>query len=92
MANQPSSPAPQPPPDLPSMPDVSDTLSQYLRRFSLWCRNGFADKLSASSALPGIMLQAYDAPAGTTPKVFLIQVTTAGAIVATPAPLGGGRP
>jgi hypothetical protein len=83
---------PQPPPDLPSMPDVSSTLTSYLRNFALWCRHGFADKLSASNALPGVMLQAYDAPAGTTPKVFLIQVSTAGAITATAIPLGGGRP
>ena len=82
----------QPPPDLPSMPDVSSTLTGYLRNFSLWCRHGFADKLSGSSALPGVMLQAYDAPAGTTPKVFLIQVNSAGAISAAPVPLGGGKP
>jgi hypothetical protein len=82
----------QPPPDLPSMPDVSATLTGYLRNFSLWCRHGFADKLSGSTAQPGVMLQAYDAPAGTTPKVFLIQVNSAGAISATPVPLGGGKP
>jgi hypothetical protein len=82
----------QPPPDLPNMPDVSDTLTNYLRTFSLWCRHGFADKISGSTAQPGVMLQAYDAPAGTTPKVFMIQVTTAGAIVATPMALGTGRP
>jgi hypothetical protein len=33
---------------------------------------------------------ANDAPAGTTPKVFRIEVTTAGAIVATPIDIGGG--
>ena len=52
------------PPDLPNMPDVSNTLSQYLRTFRLWCRKGFADKLSASQALPGIMLQASERPRG----------------------------
>jgi hypothetical protein len=82
----------QPPPDLPSMPDVSDTLSNYLRTFSLWCRHGFADKISGSTAQPGMLLQANDAPAGTTPKVFLIHVNSAGAISATPVPLGGGKP
>ena len=45
----------QPPPDLPSMPDVSDTLSNYLRTFSLWCRHGFADKLSQTTAAPGLL-------------------------------------
>jgi hypothetical protein len=82
----------QPPPDLPSMPDVSTTLSGYLRNFSLWCRHGFADKLSVSTAAPGVLLQANDAPAGTTPVVFMLQVTTAGAIVLTPQPLGSGKP
>ena len=82
----------QPPPDLPYMPDVSNTLSDYLRTFNLWCRHGFADKLSGSTALPGVMLQAYDAPPGTNPKVFLVQVNTAGVVSATPVALGGGRP
>lgn len=82
----------QPPPDLPNMPDVSDTLSNYLRTFSLWCRHGFADKISASTAQPGLLLQANDAPAGTIPVVFLLQVQTDGTIVATQQPLGSGKP
>jgi len=82
----------QPPPDLPSMPDVSETLTGYLRNFALWCRHGFADKLTGSSALPGVMLQAYDAPDGTIPKVFLIRVNSTGVVSTTPIPLGGGRP
>lgn len=82
----------QPPPELPSMPDVSSTLTNYLRAFSLWCRHGFADKVSGTTAQPGLMLQANDAPAGATPKVFMIQVTSAGTIVATPMALGGGKP
>ena len=82
----------QPPPALPSMPDVSSTLTNYLTNFSLWCRHGFADKLSVSTAQPGVMLMANDAPAGTTPAVFRIEVTTAGAIVATPMALGSGKP
>ena len=82
----------QPPPDLPNMPDVSDTLSNYLRNFSLWCRHGFADKISASTAQPGLLLQANDAPAGTIPAVFLIQVQSDGTIVATQQALGTGKP
>ena len=82
----------QPPPDLPSMPDVSDTLTGYLRNFSLWCRHGFADKISSSTAQPGLLLQASDAPAGTTPPVFMVQVKTDGTIVATPVALGSGKP
>lgn len=82
----------QPPPDLPNMPDVSTTLSSYLRNFSLWCRHGFADKVSASSAQPGILLSAFDAPPGTIPPVFLVRVSSAGVISTTPIPLGGGKP
>ena len=82
----------QPPPALPSIPDVSDTLINYLRNFSLWCRNGFAAQLKGNTALPGIMLQANDPPAGTTPAVFMLQVQTDGTIVAIPMPLGSGRP
>lgn len=82
----------QPPPDLPNMPDVSTTLSGYLRNFSLWCRHGFADKISATTAQPGLMLQAYDAPPGTIPNVFMIRVDSTGAISATPIGLGGGKP
>ena len=74
------------------MPDISSTLTGYLRNFSLWCRHGFADKVSGTVAQPGLMLMANDAPAGTTPAVFMIQVKTAGAIVATPMPLGSGKP
>ena len=82
----------QPPPTLPSMPDVSSTLTNYLSTFSLWCRHGFADKISASTAQPGLLLQANDAPAGTIPAVFMIQVQTDGTIVATPMGLGSGKP
>jgi hypothetical protein len=86
----------QPPPDLPSL-DGSEKLSVaklsgYLRNFSLWCRHGFADKISASTAQPGVMLSAYDAPAGTIPKVFMIRVNTAGVVSTYEIPLGGGKP
>jgi hypothetical protein len=74
------------------MPDVSTTLTGYLRTFALWCRNGFADKISGTTAQPGLMLQAYDAPAGTTPAVFLVRVNSAGVVSTTPMPLGSGQP
>ena len=90
-ASQPTAPVDQPPPELPNMPDVSDTLSRYLRTFSLWCRNGFRDKLSGTSALHGILLIANDAPIGATGPVFMIQVKSDGTVVATPVPLGGPR-
>jgi hypothetical protein len=90
--NKPSAAALQPPPDLPSMPDVSPTLSNYLRTFALWCRNGFADRMPAHQALPFVMLMADDAAAGTTPKVFMIRVNSAGAISATQMTIGSGSP
>ena len=78
----------QPPPELPNDPKTSDVLSQYLRTFSLWCRHGFADKMSATTAAPGFMLQATDDPT----KIFMVQVNAAGAITAVAIPLGGGKP
>ena len=80
----------QPPPELPNMPDVGPALTNYLRTFSLWCRKGFAAQMKAGTALPGILLQANDAPAGTTPAVFMLQVQTDGTIVAIPVAIGGG--
>ena len=81
----------QPPPDLPHMADVSDKLTGYLRNFALWCRHGFADKISGTTAQPGFLLQANDAPTGTTPAVFLLQVKTDGTLVVIPVALGGGQ-
>ena len=92
MANQPTPRTIQPPPDLPNMPDVSTQLSNYLRNFSLWCRHGFADKPSINQPLHGLMFQAIDAPAGTTPEIWMLQVRTGGAFVLTQMPLGGGKP
>jgi len=92
MATTPPPRTVQAPPDLPSMPDVSDALTAYLRTFSLWCRHGFADKISVSTAQPGLLLQANDAPAGTTPAVFMLQVNSAGVVSAVAVPLGGGKP
>ena len=75
----------------PNIPNTADPqLTKYLHSFALWARHGFADKVSGTVAQPGIMLMAKDAPAGTTPKVFLIQVTTAGTIVATPMAISTG--
>jgi hypothetical protein len=92
MAPKPPSASLQPPPDLPSDPQMSTQLSGYLRNFSLWCRNMFQDRLPANTALPGVLLQAYDATPGTNPNVFLIRVNSAGAISATQVALGEGRP
>jgi hypothetical protein len=76
------------PPDIPGAAVIDPVLAGYLRTFALWCRQSFSDKLPRSQALPGILLQANDAPAGTTPKVFQLQVTTAGTVVAVPVATG----
>lgn len=86
----------QPPPDVPA--GVDSKIAQYLRNLSLWAKNGFADKISASVAQPGHMLQAADAPRGTTPTTWTLQVNSAGAVTVTPlavgigSPAGGGTP
>ena len=82
----------QPPPDLPHMPEASPQLTQYLRTFALWARHGFADKVSGSTAQPGTMLQAHDAPSGTTPPVYTLQVSKAGTVSVVPMPIGIGSP
>jgi hypothetical protein len=82
----------QPPPDLPNDPKLSDQTSHYLRNFALWCRQGFAGSLRAQTALPGLLLSAYDTPPGANPAVFMIQVASDGTIVATPVALGGKNP
>ena len=89
-ALQPSAPAEQPPPDLPNMPDVSDTLSRYLRTFSLWCRNGFRDKLTISASLPGVLIQATDRNVPN-PAVYRLDVTTPGVATLSPVALGTGN-
>jgi hypothetical protein len=83
-------PAPYIHPAPPVLPSIGENqgLESYLRNFALWAKNGLSDKVSAKTAVPGILLQAYDAPAGTVPAVFMLQVSTAGAVVLTPVPLG----
>ncbi len=102
MAPQPTAQAAQPPPDLPYDPKLSDAVSQYLRNFALWCRNGFADRLPARQALPGIMIQAVDATTGQPLNVtYMLTVKatytppaapTAPTIVLTLMPSGSGAP
>lgn len=87
----PSPPVGQPPPDLPGMPDVSPALTNHLRTFSLWAKNSMATKLDTQTAAPGILLHANDAPAGTTPAVFSLQVKTDGTLVAVPVALASRR-
>ena len=89
----------QPPPELPNDPKTSDVLSQYLRTFSLWCRHGFADKISATTATQGLLVQAKDVfpgdPVGAPHRVYLLEISVAtGAPVLqmTFIPAGSGNP
>lgn len=91
-SSAPTSPAPSIP-NLPADPkQLGMVLGQYLNTFALWCRNSFSERLPANQALPYLLLQASDPPANTTPKVFKVTVTTAGALVVTNIPLGSGLP
>jgi hypothetical protein len=80
------------PPDVPADPKISDALSQYLRNFALWCRNGFAEQMRNNEAVPGLLVRANDTAPGANPKVFMIQVNSAGVISATAVGLGGKNP
>lgn len=80
------------PPDVPSDPRISPTLTEYLRSFALWCRNGFAEQMRNNEAVPGLLVRAYDTAPGTSPKVFVIRVNSAGVITAAAVGLGGDNP
>ena len=45
-----------PPPELPPLPGAPQALPDYLRRFSLWCRNGFLDRFSLQSSTPHVYM------------------------------------
>jgi hypothetical protein len=85
----PTPPLAQPPPPIPSDPTISNALSNYLTQFSLWCRRGFAAQLKNNVGLPGILLQANDAPSGTIPVVYQLGVDTAGELTLAPVPFSG---
>jgi len=78
------------PPPVP--PGIDARTALYLQQFTMWCTNQFNTRLSANTALPGVMLQANDAPAGTVPSVFHLQVQSDGTLVANPLAIGTGSP
>jgi hypothetical protein len=82
----------QAPPDLPSMPGIPLGLNSYLQNFALWCRHGFADKVSATVAQPASLMQSHDAAAGQTPSIFKFQVNQAGVASLAPMALGTADP
>jgi hypothetical protein len=90
---QPRAPAERPPPDLPHFSDKTEnSLVNYLRTFSLWCRQTFADKLDRQTALPGVLLQTYDTAPGAMPSVYQLGVNSDPRVALTPILLGGANP
>jgi hypothetical protein len=73
------------------MLEAAPSLTSYLRSFALWAKNNIDTKLDTQSAQPGILLHANDAPLGTTPAVFSIEVRTDGTIVAIPIAISPTR-
>lgn len=86
MAAQPPKAGEQPPPDLPYIAGMSDTLANYLRTFSLWCRNGFRDKMPLREASPQLLLLS---PGGLT---FSVGVGDDGKLTSTPIAFSTGAP
>jgi hypothetical protein len=76
------------PPDVPADPAISTALTQYLRNFSVWCREGFADSFRNKEALRGIMLRGYDTPPGANPAVWMLEVAGSGQLGVAPMKLG----
>ena len=89
-ANQPTPQSARIPPDIPADPGISSSLGTYLRNFALWCRDGFAEQMRNNQALPGVMLMGFNAPAGTNPATYLLQVGNGGTLWLTPMKLGSG--
>jgi hypothetical protein len=81
-----------PPPVPRGAPNMPAGLADYLHQFALWARTNMSQKLPASQALPGLLLQAYDTAEGDAPQVFLVRVNSAGVISATAQSLGEGKP
>jgi hypothetical protein len=83
------------------MPEINNTLTNYLKTFSAWAKDSLGDKLDGNTALPANLLQSHDTPRGSTPSVFKLQISQAGiasltkvplANPATPDPPGTGIP
>jgi hypothetical protein len=78
-------PAAQPPPELPPLPKADPALPDYLRRFSLWCRNGFLDRYGLQSSTPHVYVTA---PQG---NVFKISISDSGLLLSTAITPGSGK-
>jgi hypothetical protein len=78
-------PSAQPPPDLPPLPGVPQALPDYLRRFSLWCSKGFADKFGLQSATPHVYMTSLGG------KAFKFSVSDSGLLLSTAITPGSGK-
>jgi hypothetical protein len=87
--NQPTFQSARIPPDVPFDKNVSPSLTQYLRNFSLWCRDGFAEQIRNNQAVPGLLIRSWDTPAGQDPVVFMLRVSEAGVISADQVAVSG---
>jgi hypothetical protein len=74
-----------PPPELPSMPDVSEKLSSYLRRAALWAQGNFNNCLTKRTATGELYLTSAS---GNT--VWRVTIDDAGALVTTQMTPGTG--
>ena len=90
-AQQPTPQSARIPPDVPSDPGISGLLSAYLRNFSLWCRDGFAEQIRNNQAQRGVMLLGYDMPAGENPPVWMLEASVSGTLALAPMALGSGK-
>ena len=79
------------PPDVPSDPGISQALGVYLRNFSLWARNGFAEQMRNNVALQGVQLRGYDTPAGENPAIWMLEASGSGTLALAPVALGTGK-
>jgi hypothetical protein len=86
MPNQLTSQAEQPPPPLPGATGLNEQMNNYLRTFSLWCRNSFRQRQDKDVATAGIL---FVTPNG---SVYQVTVSNAGVVTATAVPLGIGKP
>jgi hypothetical protein len=78
--------AEQPPTPLPGTTGLNEQMNNYLRTFSLWCRNGFRTKMDITAAAPGILLLS---PGG---SVYQLTVADDGTVTTAAVALGSGKP
>lgn len=79
-----------PPPQVPALTGLPPQLQEYLRRFSTWAAQEIDKKISADTAVPGILILPTDVKPPN--AVFRMSVDHTGAVTTVQIPLGKGRP